>query len=306
MSEEKEELKCGTVAIVGRPNVGKSTLLNQILDEKVAIVSKIPQTTRNQIRGIYNDEQGQLILIDTPGAHSGKDKLDHFMNQASSGVIDEVDCIIYLVDTSRRIGEEEKRIAQKLANVKPHIIFGLNKVDLKSKTFPEYIAFWEKIKGKSVTEMDDVTLMSLSGKENINIDDLISVIYEKVPVGPLLYERDTICDIPQKQAVADIIREKFFNIMRNEVPHALGVFIEEMVPVKGKTMKIKALIMVERSTHKEIVIGKNGQVLKKIGIEAREELEELLQTKVFLEFFVKVQKNWRDNLGVLQDLGYTN
>ena len=308
MTANKEtNLRCGMVSIVGRPNTGKSTLLNNILDEKVAIVSRIPQTTRNQIRGIYNDERGQIIFIDTPGVHSGRDKLDHFMNQTANGVIDDSDCVIYLVDTTRSIGEEEQRIANRLKDITTPLILGLNKVDIKSgERIPEYILFWESVKGKTVQDMKNFSLVALSGKEGVNVDQLIDVIYEFLPVGPALYDREIICDVPQRMAIADIVREKLLQVMRDELPHSLGVLVEDMRPVRGKTTMIKILILVERSTHKEIVVGKKGDVLKKIGTKAREELEELLETKVYLECFVKVKKNWRDDIGMLQELGYTS
>jgi len=298
--------RCGMVSIVGRPNVGKSTLLNTILGEKVAIVSKVPQTTRNQVRGVFTDERGQIVFIDTPGAHLGKDRLDRFMNQVSSGMMEDADCIIYLVDTSRRIGEEEKSVAEKLKSVKTPVILGLNKVDLKDNSIPDYIAHWEEIKGQPIAEMQNFAMVALAGRTGINTKELLDVVFGFLPEGPALYPEDTLCDIPQKMAIADVIREKLFQHMKNEIPHALSVVIEEMRPIKGKTTLIKVLILVERETQKEIVIGKNGQMLKRIGSNARQELEQLLETKIFLECFVKVQKNWRDDTALLQELGYEN
>lgn len=300
----ENETKCGMVTIIGRPNVGKSTLLNKIVGEKVAIVSRVPQTTRNQIRGIYNDERGQIVFIDTPGLHLGHDKLDKFMNQSAGGTIDEADCIIYLADVSRRIGQEEKNIAQRLAPIKSPLILALNKIDLKKDLIPDYIAMWEQEKGMSVNEMKDFTLLPLSSQKGTNVDKLIDIIFDYLPPGPLLYPPDIISDAPQKMVIADIIREKLFEMMREEVPHSLGVVVEEMQPRKNKVMHIKGLILVERDSQKEIVIGKNGSVLKKAGTLARVELEDLLETKVFLELYVKVQKKWRDDASLLQDIGY--
>jgi len=302
--KSKKIFKCGMVSIVGRPNVGKSTLFNKILEEKVAIVSKIPQTTRNQIRGIYNDERGQIIFIDTPGLHLGKDKLDKFMNKASSNTMQEADCIIYLVDVTRLIGEEEQNVANKLKKVTRPLILGLNKIDKGDKNFAAYISFWEEVKGKSVTEMDSFMMMPLSSHKGINVDKLIDAIFDFLPEGPALYPEEIICDVPQRMAFADIIREKLFRLMRNEIPHSLGVVIEDMQPAKRKTMVIKALIIVEKDTQKEIVIGQKGQVLKKVGTLAREELEDLLEMKVFLELFVKTRKNWREDISLLQEQGY--
>ena len=296
--------RCGMVSIVGRPNVGKSTLLNNIVGEKVAIVSRVPQTTRNQVRGIYNDERGQIVFIDTPGIHIGSDKLDKFMNQTAAGTIDEVDCVIYLVDTSRLTGQEEENIAQRLKNVKTPIIFGLNKIDLKRRNVDKYIELWERVQGKSVHEMKNFTILPLAGLKGTNIEQLIDILFDLMPEGPLLYPEDIVCDVPQRVVVADIIREKLFRVLKKEIPHSLGVIVESMHPVRKKTINIKALIFVERDTQKEIVIGKNGEVLKKAGTLARKELEELLETKVFLECFVKTQKRWRDNTALLQEFGY--
>ncbi len=301
---QMDNFRCGMVSIVGRPNVGKSTLLNTILGEKVAIVSRIPQTTRNKIRGIYNDERCQIIFIDTPGFHRGKDSLDDFMNRASSSAMDDVDCIVHLVDTTRVVGQEEEMIVDRLKAVKVPIILGLNKIDIKKRNVAEYIALWESAKAKPVTELDNFTMITLSGKDAINIKELIDIIYSYLPEGQPLYPQDTVSDMPQKLAIADIIREKFLFLLREELPHSLGVVIEHIQPIRRRTTHIKALVFVERQTQKEIVIGKAGMMLKKVGSLAREELEELLGTKVFLELFVKVQKKWRDDVHILQELGY--
>ncbi|MBF0522160.1 MAG: GTPase Era [Candidatus Omnitrophica bacterium] len=301
--ENKKSTRCGMVSIVGRPNVGKSTLLNTILEQKVAIVSPVPQTTRHQIRGIYNDERGQVVFIDTPGVHIGHDQLDKYLNHSSIGTLDGADCVIYLVDVTRRIGEEEETVAQKVKEVRCPVILGLNKVDMKPEHLPEYIAFWEKVKGMPVTEMKNFTMVSLSGKEGLNIDVLLNVVFDYLPEGPLLYPDDILSDAPQRMVLADIIREKLFLLMRKEIPHSLGVAIEQ-IEHRKKITHIKALIYVERESQKEIVIGRKGDVLKTIGTQARLELEELLETKVFLELHVKVQEHWRDDFSFLQDAGY--
>lgn len=303
--EPKEIFKSGFVAIVGRPNVGKSTLLNKIVGEKVAIVSQIPQTTRHQIRGMYNDDHCQIIFIDTPGIHLGGDKLDQFMVQSSTSTFDEVDCIIHLVDPSRRVGEEEHAVIEQLKRVKVPIILGLNKVDIKDIDIAPYIALWEKAKGKPIHEIPEITIIALSAKDGKNIDELIKVITEKLPEGQALYPNDVVTDLPQKMAVADIIREKFYNLMKEEIPHSLGIFVEDMKYVsRKKTTVIKAVILVERDSQKEIVIGKKGAILKQVGTESRQELQNLLETKVFLELHVKVQKDWRNSVDILQQLGY--
>ncbi len=304
---KKETIKTrsGVVAIVGRPNSGKSTLLNNILGEKVAIVSKVPQTTRNQVRGIYTDERGQIVFIDTPGVHSSRDNLDKFMNKASMSTLDDADCIIYLVDVSRRIGDEEMRILEKVKEVKKPVILALNKVDLGQDRITDYISMWEEAKGMIVQEMKKFSLIIISGEKKRNLDTLLDVIFSHLPEGPLLYPEDIVCDVPQKMVMADIIREKLFQELREEVPHSLGVLIEQVQPRKKKTLFVKALVLVERANQKEIVIGKNGQMLKKIGTQARVELEELLDSKVFLEIYVKVHEKWRDDTYMLKDSGYS-
>ncbi|MFT5387568.1 MAG: GTP-binding protein Era [Lysobacterales bacterium] len=303
-TKKNTNYKCGVVSIVGRPNVGKSTLLNAIIGEKVTIVSKIPQTTRNQIRGIYSDERGQIIFIDTPGLHKKGDTLDKYMNKAASSSMSDADCIIYLVDTQRRIGEEEENVILKLKDVKTPIIMGLNKMDKKKGRVDEYIDCWEAAKGSSVAEMNNFMLITLSAIKEINIDKLLDVIFDYLPEGPALYPTDIISDTPKKMVISDIIREKLFRYMKQEMPHSLGVSIDEMTPIKGKKILIRATIFVEHERQKEIVVGKGGSNLKKIGKEARVDLEDLLETGVFLELFVKTQQRWRENQSLLSELGY--
>ena len=303
--EQTPQLKCGMVAIVGRPNVGKSTLLNAILEEKVSIVSDVPQTTRTQIRGIYTDERGQIVFIDTPGLHLGKDKFDKYMNRASIGSIDGVDVVIHLVDSSENTGAEERNVINQLKSCGKPIVVGLNKVDVgKGKFIPAYVQLWEELRGKPMGEMNDLTLFPLAGLKGTNVTKLIDVLFEHLPQGPLLYPEDAVTDFPQRMAMADLIREKLFRVLREEVPHSIAVIIERVQPKKGKTLHIRAVILVERDSQKEIVIGKGGDVLKQVGSDARRDLEELIGGKVFLEMFVKTKSNWRDDHGVLEDMGY--
>ncbi len=303
-TNDPPQIRSGMVSIIGRPNVGKSTLLNAIVGEKVAIVSKVPQTTRTQIRGIYTDERGQIVFIDTPGLWKGKDRLDRLLNEASESVFGDVDAVIHLVDTSEPIGLEEERITQKLAASKVPVVLGLNKVDLKGKFIPQYIALWEKVLGKPIQEANRPVLLPLSGKKGTNVKELLKVLFEVLPPGDLLYPEDAVTDTPRKLAMADIIREKLLAVLREEVPHSIAVVIEKTEPRKNKLFFIQALILVERETQKEIVIGKKGQVLKIAGTQARKELEELLDARVFLEMHVKCEKNWRDDPERLRELGY--
>jgi GTP-binding protein Era len=300
-----KELKSGMVAIVGRPNVGKSTLLNAILGEKVSIVSDVPQTTRHQIRGVMTDERGQIVFIDTPGIHAGKDKLDKYMNRASIGSIDSVDAVIHLVDASEKTGLEEEHVISRLNKCGKPIFVGLNKIDItKGKFVPEYIKLWEDIRGVPMTEMKDLILLPLSALKGTNVKKLVDLLFEQMPQGPLLYPEDTITDFPKRMAMADMIREKLFLLMREEIPHSIAVVIEGVQPKRGKVLHIRAAILVERESQKEIVIGKGGAILKQVGTEARKDLEELVESKVFLELFVKASSNWREDYGTLEEMGY--
>ncbi len=304
VKKPKEELRCGMASIVGRPNVGKSTMLNKILGEKVAIVSKVPQTTRNQIRGVYTDERGQIVFVDTPGVHKGRDQLDRFMNQSAYGITSEADVIIHLVDANDRVGLEEEELVQRLHSLQVPIVLGLNKVDLKGKTIPEYITLWERVSGKPIQENPNMTILPLSGKDGTNVSKLIDIVFELLPLGQAMYPEDTICDIPQKMVIADVIREKLYGLLQQELPHSVAVVIDVVEPRKGKLLYIQAVIMIERDSQKSIVIGKNGSLLKKVGSLARAELEDLMESKVFLELFVKSHKDWRDSPSLLQEMGY--
>jgi GTP-binding protein Era len=297
-------LKCGFVSIIGRPNTGKSTLLNQIVGEKVAIVSPVPQTTRTSVRGIFTDERGQIVFVDTPGWHAGRDGLDRFMNRSSQNSLDGVDVVVYVVDTAKPIGEEEHQIARRLKSVKVPVVMALNKIDLKGKFVHQYIALWEETMGKRVDELTNFVMIPVSGRDGIQTDKLVQILFDFLPQGPFFYEADIISDTPQRQLVGDIIREKLFLLTREELPHSIAVVVEEMRPVKGKTTRIRAVIYVERDSQKEIVIGAKGQMLKKVGTMARADLEVLLETGVFLELYVKAQKNWRDDQSMLADMGY--
>ncbi len=293
------------VAIVGRPNVGKSTLLNAILGEKVSIVSDVPQTTRHQIRGIHTDERGQIVFIDTPGIHAGKDKLDKYMNRASLGSIDSVDAVIHLVDASEKTGLEERHVVGRLNKCGKPIIVGLNKIDItKGKFVPEYIKLWEETRQMPMTEMKDLILLPLCALRGTNVKKLVDLLFEQMPQGPFLYPLDVITDFPKRMAMADLIREKLFFLMREEIPHSIAVIIEGVQPKKGKVLHIRAAILVERESQKEIVIGKAGAILKQVGTQARKDLEELVDSKVFLELFVKTTSHWREDYSTLEEMGY--
>jgi len=306
MTEENIDARCGFVAIVGRPNVGKSTLINYIVGQKVAIVSDIPQTTRFKIKGIFNDKRGQIIFLDTPGLHIGKDRLDKYMNVIAKHTINEVDLIIHLVDSSEPVKEEETMVVRFLEPIDKPIILGLNKIDLGGKFIPEYIKLYEKTKKKSTEELaDSITLLPLSSLKGTNVDKLLDEIFTKLPVGQALYPKDTIRDESQNLFIADVIREKLLGSMRQEIPHVIAVLVEEIIWRSHNLVYIKADILIERDPQRKIVVGKNGQVLKNIGTQARKELEEYLSKKVYLDLVVKTKEKWRQDPRILKELGYS-
>jgi GTP-binding protein Era len=265
----------------------------------------VPQTTRHQIRGIHTDDRGQIVFIDTPGIHIGKDKLDKYMNKASFGSIDGVDAVIHMVDASEKTGLEEKHVISRLNKCGKPIIVGLNKIDItKGKFVPEYIKLWEETRGVPMTEMKDLILFPLSALKGTNVKKLVDLLFEQMPLGELLYPVDAITDFPKRMAMADLIREKLFLLMREEIPHSIAVIIEGVQPKRGNVLHIRAAILVERESQKEIVIGKAGAILKQVGTEARRDLEELVDGKVFLELFVKSSSNWREDYTTLEDMGF--
>jgi GTPase len=299
------DFRCGFVAVVGRPNVGKSTLVNNILGRKIAIVSAVPQTTRTKIRGIYNEKRGQIIFIDTPGMHLAADQLGKYMNTSSQESINDSDVVVHLADTRRMTGREEKIVVDRLKRLNKPVILGLNKIDLKGKYLPQYLELWEHALGKPFQELGQrITAVPISGLTGTNLDQLLDEIFHRLPAGEALYPVDAFSDIPQKTAIEDIIREKFLNLLREELPFSLAVLVEEITHRTNKLTYIRAKILVERDSQKEIVIGKDGHILKQVGTLARQELEKLLNTKVFLETHVSAEKKWRENARILQELGY--
>jgi len=304
MAKEKTK-RCGIVSIVGRPNSGKSTLLNNILGEKVAIVSDIPQTTRYQIRGILNDDRGQIIFIDTPGMHRPRNRLGVCLVRQIEQAIQGCDLIVHLVDTTKPPGDEESLVIDRIKDFSGPIILGLNKIDLRPVFLNAYIEIWEKAKAKKVEEMtDSFILIPISALKGINLNELTAIIFKFLPERPLLYPQDIISDFPQRLALADIIREKLFYLMRQEIPHSLAVYIEEIQPRSNNLIYIRAIILIERDSQKSIVIGKDGRILKEIGELARLEIETLLEKKIFLETHVKVKPGWQQDPLILRQLGY--
>lgn len=293
------EFRSGFAALIGRTNVGKSTLLNALLKEKVAITSDKPQTTRNTIQGILTGEGYQVIFIDTPGIHKPKHKLSEIMIESVKKTLTEVDLIIYMVEPDMEIGPGDKYIIEHLKSINTPVVLAINKIDTVSyETVDKTIEVFKE-------QYDFKDILPISALENKNIDLLKHTIVSYMPEGPQYFPSDYITDRPEKFLVAEIIREKILNYLEDEVPH--GVYIE-VNSMKTREIKdildIEAFIFCERESHKAIIIGKNGQMLKKIGSSARSELESLFGQKVYLDLWVKVKKGWRDNVSLLRNFGY--
>lgn len=295
---------CGIVAIVGRPNTGKSTLLNCILKQKVAIVSKVPQTTRNIIRGILNEKRGQIVFVDTPGIHKPASAIGKYMNILAKDSMNGADVLLHLADSSEGIGEEEGMVVDSLSQTKAPVVLVLNKIDLGGKFVLDYLKLWEEKKGKPIQELgDSLTAIPVSSLKGTNVAQLLDILFYLLPESPALYPEDIISDFPQRLAIADIIREKLFENMRQEVPHSIAVLAQEIKERSGKLVYIKADILVERSSQKAIIIGLKGAMLKKVGSLARREIEEILAKKVYLELKVSVKENWRRDDEILRQTG---
>lgn len=294
----KTDYKSGFVTLIGRPNVGKSTLMNYLIGQKIAITSNKPQTTRNRIQTVLTTEQGQVVFVDTPGIHKAKNKLGEYMVNVAERTLNEVDVVLWLVEPSTFIGAGEKHIAEQLKRVKTPVILVINKVDMVKKD--EVFAFidaYQKI-------YDFAAIVPVSAKSGENTDELLKVLFQYLPYGPQFYDEDTVTDQPQRQIVAEIIREKALHALNEEIPHGIAVSIEKM-QFKRKIVEIEATIICERDSHKGIIIGKQGSMLKKIGTNARYEIEKMLEMQVNLKLWVKVKKDWRDSDFLIKNFGYT-
>lgn len=300
---EEQGLKSGFVTIIGRPNVGKSSLVNQIMGRKIAIMSDKPQTTRNTIRAIHTDpERGQIVFIDTPGIHRPKSKLGSYMMDMTLTSLKEVDLILYIIDVTKDFGPGEEFILEQLNNIKDTPFFLiLNKIDLVP---PEALL---PIIDNYRELADFAEIIPLSAKHGNNVENLMDHIYKILPEGPNYYPVDQTTDYPEGFIVAELIREKLLDVMREEVPHSLAVVVESMKRGDNnpRAVAISAIIYVERASQKGIIIGKNGSMLKEIGQQARVDIEKLLGTKTYLELWVKVEEDWRNQDRLLKELGYT-
>lgn len=296
----KENFKSGFVTIIGRPNVGKSTLMNHLIGQKIAITSNKPQTTRNRIQTVYTDEdRGQIVFLDTPGIHQAKNKLGEYMVNVAQHTLNEVDVVLWLVEPSNFVGAGDRHIVDQLNKVKTPVILVINKVDTVDKQkVLEYIDTYRKL-------YDFVEIVPLSALRGQNCDVLVDQIFKYLPYGPQFYDEDTVTDQPERQIVSEIIREKALHALDEEVPHGIAVSIDSMKERKGKNIvDIDATIICERDSHKGIIIGKGGAMLKKIGSNARYEIEHLLDSKVNLKLWVKVKKDWRDSDYMIKNFGY--
>ena len=295
----KENFKSGFVAIIGRPDVGKSTLMNHLIGQKIAITSKKPQTTRNKIQTVYTCEDGQIIFLDTPGIHKAKNKLGEYMVNVAEQTLKDVDVILWLVEPTTYIGAGEKHIAEQLQKTSLPVILVINKVDtVKKEDILQVIDNYRKL-------YDFAEIIPASALRGQNTKDIVNSLFKYMPYGPMFYDEDTVTDQPQRQIVAEIIREKALHALDEEIPHGIAVTIEKMRERKGQhIVDIEATIICERDSHKGIIIGKQGSMLKKIGSNARFEIEKMLEERVNLKIWVKVKKDWRDSDTLMKNFGY--
>lgn len=289
--------KAGFVTLIGRPNVGKSTLMNKLIGQKIAITSNKPQTTRNRIQTVYTSEEGQIVFLDTPGIHKAKNKLGDYMVGVAERTLSEVDVILWLVEPSNFIGAGEQHIIEQLKKVKTPVILVINKIDtVKKEEILPFIDTYRK-------QLDFQEIVPVSALKGDNTETLISCIMKYLPYGPAFYDEDTITDQPMRQIVAELIREKALRCLDEEIPHGVAVSIESM-KYRKNICDIDATIVCERDSHKGIIIGKGGSMLKKIGSTARPDIEDLLEMQVNLQLWVKVKKDWRDSDFLLKNFGY--
>ncbi|MBA9085185.1 GTP-binding protein Era [Fontibacillus solani] len=294
----KSKFKSGFVAIVGRPNVGKSTLMNQVIGQKIAIMSDKPQTTRNKIHGVYTTETMQVVFLDTPGIHKRQSKLGDFMNNTALNTLGEVEAVLFLVDTAEGLGGGDRYIIEQLKNVRTPVILVLNKIDrIEPEALLPIIEEYRKL-------YEFAEIVPISAKLGNNVNTLLDQVEKYLPEGPQYYPDDQVTDHPEQFVCAELIREKILHLTREEVPHSIAVTIEDMKVEENGVVYLSAVIFVERDSQKGIIIGKQGALLKEVGKRARHDIENLLGSKIFLELWVKVKKDWRNQERVLKDLGF--
>lgn len=301
---KETKYKSGFVTLIGRPNVGKSTLMNQLIGQKIAITSDKPQTTRNRIQTVFTDERGQIIFLDTPGIHKAQNKLGEYMVSIAERTMNEVDIVLWLVEPSTFIGAGEQHIAEQLNKVKTPVFLVINKIDtVKKEAILNFIAAY-----KDICKFAEIIPVSALKGENTSV--LMEQIFKYMPEGPQYYDEDTITDQPERQIVAELIREKALRLLNDEIPHGIAVSIDRMKERKDNQgnisgmIDIDATIVCEKDSHKGIIIGKSGSKLKQIGTYARKEIENLLDCRVNLQLWVKVKKDWRDSDFLMKNYGY--
>ncbi len=292
--------KSGFVALAGRPNVGKSTLMNHLIGQKIAITSDKPQTTRNRIQTVYTDKRGQIIFLDTPGIHKAKNKLGEYMVHVAEGTLNEADVVLWLVEPSSYIGAGDRHIAGLLQKVKKPVLLAINKIDtLKhQEDILQVISAYKDI-------CSFAEIVPVSALKNENTDKLTELLFQYLPFGPQYYDEDTVTEQPMRQIAAELIREKALRLLEDEIPHGIAVTIEKMSERANGMFDIEAVIICEKASHKGIIIGKGGSMLKKIGSQARLEIENLMDARVNLKLWVKVRKEWRDNQLYMKNYGYS-
>lgn len=293
----KKDYKSGFVTLIGRPNVGKSTLMNHLIGQKIAITSNKPQTTRNRIQTVLTMEEGQIVFVDTPGIHKAKNKLGEYMVNIAERTLNEVDVVLWLVEPSTFIGAGEQHIAKQLKKVSTPVILVINKTDsVKKEEVVSAITAYKDI-------YDFAEIVPVSARNGDNTRELVGAVMKYLPYGPQFYDEDTVTDQPERQIVAELIREKALHALNEEIPHGIAVAIDQMKK-KNKVMHIDATIICERDSHKGIIIGKQGNMLKKIGSTARFEIEKMLECQINLKLWVKVKKDWRDSEYLMKNFGY--
>lgn len=294
---ENKQFKSGFATLIGRPNVGKSTLMNTLIGQKIAITSNKPQTTRNRIQTVYTCEEGQIVFLDTPGIHKAKNKLGDYMVNVAQRTLSEVDVILWLVEPSDYIGAGERHIIEQLKKTNTPVILVINKIDtVKKELILTYIDAYRK-------ELEFAEIVPVSALKKDGMEVLIECIMKYLPYGEPFYDEDTVTDQPMRQIVAELIREKALKCLEEEIPHGIAVTIEQM-KYRKRIVDIEATIICERESHKGIIIGRQGSMLKKIGSMARPDIEELVESQVNLKLWVKVKKDWRDSDFLLKNFGY--
>ncbi len=290
--------KSGFAAVIGRPNVGKSTLINSLIGQKIAIMSDKPQTTRNKILCVLTQPDAQVVFLDTPGIHKAKDKLGEYMVQAAENTLKEVDVILFVVDVTEKMGAGERYILERLEATKKPVLLVVNKLDLidRQSVLPIIAGYTAKYPFAGV--------VPISAREEMNLDSLLAEIKQHLEPGPQYYPEDMVTDQPERLIVAELVREKVLHLTREEIPHAIAVDVDEMSTRTNGDVYIRATIYVERDSQKGIVIGAKGMLLKKIGALARTDIENLLGSKVYLELWVKVKKDWRNRNNLLKEFGF--